>query len=65
MPGRAGRREGGTPQIVVTFNARYPPKHQKIKELLLGGEIGRVLSVDFTWYLDVFTAPTTSGAGTA
>jgi predicted dehydrogenase len=40
-------------KIVVTFNARYPPKHQKIKELLLEGEIGRVLSVDFNWYLDV------------
>jgi predicted dehydrogenase len=40
-------------KIVVTFNARYPPKHQKIKELLLDGEIGRVLSVDFNWYLDV------------
>jgi predicted dehydrogenase len=41
-------------KIVVTFNMRYPPKHQKIKELLLGGEIGRVMSVDFNWYLDVF-----------
>lgn len=41
-------------KIVVTFNMRYPPKHQKIKELLLGGEIGRVISVDFNWYLDVF-----------
>jgi predicted dehydrogenase len=40
-------------KIVVTFNARYPPKHQKIKELLLSGDIGQVLSVDFNWYLDV------------
>jgi len=40
-------------KIVVTFNARYPPKHQKIKELMLSGEIGRVISVDFNWYLDV------------
>ncbi len=40
-------------KIIVTFNARYPPKHQKIKELLLSGEIGRVISVDFNWYLDV------------
>ncbi len=40
-------------KIIVTFNARYPPKHQKIKELLLSGEIGRVMSVDFNWYLDV------------
>jgi predicted dehydrogenase len=41
-------------KIVVTFNARYPPQHQKIKEVLLGGAIGRVISVDFNWYLDVY-----------
>jgi predicted dehydrogenase len=40
-------------KIVVTFNARYPPKHQKIKELLLEGDIGRLISVDFNWYLDI------------
>ncbi|HXE80410.1 MAG TPA: Gfo/Idh/MocA family oxidoreductase [Vicinamibacterales bacterium] len=39
--------------IVVTFNYRYAPKHQKIKELLMAGEIGTVSSVDFSWYLDV------------
>jgi predicted dehydrogenase len=43
---RAGRK------IAVTFNYRYAPKHQKIKELLLAGEIGKVTSVDFSWYLD-------------
>lgn len=41
-------------KIVVTFNYRYSPKHQKIKEILLAGEIGRVISVDFSWYLDVY-----------
>jgi predicted dehydrogenase len=41
-------------KIIVTFNYRYAPKHQKIKEVLMSGEIGRVLSVDFSWYLDVF-----------
>ena len=41
-------------KIVVTFNYRYSPKHQKVKEVLLSGEIGRVISVDFNWYLDVF-----------
>jgi len=44
---RTGRK------IIVTFNYRYAPKHQKIKEVLLSGEIGRVTSVDFSWYLDV------------
>jgi predicted dehydrogenase len=48
---RTGRK------IVVTFNYRYAPKHQKIKELLLAGAVGRVTSVDFSWYLD-----TTHGA---
>jgi len=38
--------------IVVTFNYRYAPKSQKIKELILNGEIGKVTSVDFSWYLD-------------
>jgi predicted dehydrogenase len=40
-------------QLVVTFNYRYAPKHQKIKEVLLSGEIGKVASVDFSWYLDI------------
>lgn len=43
---RTGRKIG------VTFNYRYAPKHQKIKELLLAGTIGKVSSVDFSWYLD-------------
>jgi predicted dehydrogenase len=41
-------------KIIVAFNYRYSPKHQKVKELLMAGEIGRVISVDFNWYLDVF-----------
>jgi predicted dehydrogenase len=40
-------------RIVVTFNYRYAPAHRKIKEVLLAGDIGRVISVDFSWYLDV------------
>jgi predicted dehydrogenase len=44
-------RAAGKP-IVVTFNYRYAPKHQKIKELIMSGEIGKVTSVDFSWYLD-------------
>ena len=39
-------------KITVAFNYRYAPKHQKIKELLMSGEIGKVTSVDFSWYLD-------------
>jgi predicted dehydrogenase len=44
-------RAAGKP-IVVTFNYRYAPKHQKIKEIIMSGEIGQVLGVDFSWYLD-------------
>jgi predicted dehydrogenase len=40
-------------KIIVTFNYRYAPRHQKIKEILLSGQIGRLISVDFSWYLDV------------
>jgi predicted dehydrogenase len=40
-------------KIVVTFNYRYAPAHQQMKEILLANEIGKVVSVDFSWYLDV------------
>jgi predicted dehydrogenase len=39
-------------KVIVTHNYRYAPKHQKIKELLMSGEIGTVTSVDFNWFLD-------------
>ena len=39
-------------KIVVTFNCRYIPKFQKIKEILRQNPIGRIISVDFNWYLD-------------
>ena len=41
-------------KIGVTFNYRYAPRNQKIKEILMSGAIGRVISVDFSWYLDVY-----------
>jgi predicted dehydrogenase len=40
-------------KIAVTFNYRYAPAHQTIKEVLLANEIGKIISVDFSWYLDV------------
>jgi predicted dehydrogenase len=40
-------------KVHVTFNYRYSPHRQKIYELLHGGAIGKVTSVDFHWYLDV------------
>lgn len=36
----------------VTFNYRYSPHRAKIWELIRNGEIGKLTSVDFHWYLD-------------
>lgn len=41
-------------RVIVTFNYRYAPHHQKIKELVLGGKIGRVTHVDLNWYIDTY-----------
>ncbi|MDX0702126.1 gfo/Idh/MocA family oxidoreductase [Sinorhizobium medicae] len=43
---RTGRR------VDVSFNYRFAPTAARIKELLNAGEIGRITSVDFHWYLD-------------
>lgn len=40
--------------VIVTFNYRYSPHRQKMKELLMQERIGKVTSVDFHWYLDVY-----------
>lgn len=36
----------------VTFNYRYGPAAVRTKEMILSGEIGRITSVDFSYYLD-------------
>jgi predicted dehydrogenase len=36
----------------VTFNYRYAPPRTQIKDLLMSGVIGNVVSVDFHWLLD-------------
>jgi len=36
----------------VTFNYRYSPPRTQVKELLMAGEIGDILSVDFHWMLN-------------
>jgi predicted dehydrogenase len=43
---RTGRR------CRVTFNYRYSPPRSQVKDLLMGGEIGDVLSADFHWLLN-------------
>jgi len=39
-------------KLTVTFNYRYSPPRTQLKELLMSGVIGDVLSVDFHWLLD-------------
>ncbi len=45
---RTGRK------VTVTFNYRYSPPRTQIKELLMSGVVGDVLSVDFHWLLDTY-----------
>ena len=39
-------------KVRVTFNYRYSPIRSQVKELLMNGVIGEILSVDFHWLLD-------------
>jgi predicted dehydrogenase len=43
---RTGRR------VRVTFNYRYSPPRSQVKDILMSGEIGDVISVDFHWLLN-------------
>jgi predicted dehydrogenase len=38
----------------VAFNYRYAPPRTQVKDLLMSGEIGDILSVDFHWMLNTF-----------
>ncbi len=40
-------------RITVTFNYRYAPPRTQVKDLLMSGVIGNVLSVEFEWLLNV------------
>ena len=40
-------------KCTVTFNYRYSPARTQVKDLLMSGAIGEVLSVDFNWLLDI------------
>ncbi len=39
-------------KVRVTFNYRYSPPRSQVKELLMSGIIGKILSVTFQWVLD-------------
>jgi predicted dehydrogenase len=40
-------------QVRVAFNYRYSPARMKVKELLMQGTIGKIISVSFQWNLDL------------
>jgi predicted dehydrogenase len=40
-------------RCTVTFNYRYSPPRTQVKDLLMSGIIGEVMSVDFHWLLDI------------
>ncbi len=39
-------------ECTVTFNCRYSPARTQVKDLLMSGVIGNILSLDFHWMLD-------------
>lgn len=41
-------------QLIVGFNYRYSPHHTKLKEMLANNRVGRITSVDFDWFLNVY-----------
>ncbi|MBN2420061.1 MAG: Gfo/Idh/MocA family oxidoreductase [Deltaproteobacteria bacterium] len=41
-------------KITVTFNYRYSPPRTQVKELLMDGVIGKIISIDFNWLLDTY-----------
>ena len=41
-------------QVRVTFNYRYSPPRTQVKDLLMSGVVGDILSVDFAWMLDTY-----------
>ena len=48
----AERRSGKN--LIVGFNYRWSPYNTKVKELLMSGAIGDIVSVDFSWYLNTY-----------
>jgi predicted dehydrogenase len=49
----AAARAVGHAGAAVTFNYRYNPLHERVRELLADGVVGRIGSVHFEWLLDL------------
>ena len=41
-------------KVAMAFNYRYSPKNELVWQLLRSSALGKVTSIDFSWYLDVF-----------
>ncbi len=41
-------------ELIIGFNYRYNPHYTKIRELLSKDRVGKITSVDFHWYLNVY-----------
>jgi predicted dehydrogenase len=39
-------------KLTVAFNYRYSPRNSKVKELLMNGAVGQIISVHFEWLLN-------------
>ena len=39
-------------KVTVTFNYRYNPEAEKIKEIIESGDLGQITSIDFNYYLN-------------
>lgn len=48
----AERKSGRT--VRVAHNYRYTPTHQRLKRMILDGQLGRITNVEFTYNLDTF-----------
>lgn len=48
----AERRTGR--KVIVGFNYRHNPHMKKLRELLMQNRVGKITSVDFHWYLNVY-----------
>lgn len=46
--------EASEGELIVGFNYRYSPHHTRLKELLMNNRVGKITSVDFHWYLNVY-----------
>ena len=39
-------------KVICTFNYRYKPAHRLIREMIIEGKIGKVTTIDLSWYID-------------